>query len=203
MTVAFQNSSFLNGSATSSANLINGGVSISSMYNSDYLENKYDYVESKESYEIAIAGRDAAVSSDISKFKTYLLNGEEDKALNAYKELLEEMSGQERYAQLISESGDDAQLRAVAKTLIETQLDGVMLEDYITKHAKKNSSLEDQQLLWGAKKCDATSREDLLNETCNLDIEETHSNILQKAFFGLVGLGTKCIDGLFGDGTKH
>ncbi len=203
MTIAFQNGSFLNGTASASTNLAKGGVSISSFYNTDYLENKYNYAESKESYEIAAAGRDAAIATDISKFKTYLGSGEEDKAMDAYQELIDEMSAQERYSQLVSESGNDEQLRAVAKTLIEEQLDGVALEDYITKHARKNSSVENQKLLWGAKKCDSTSREDLLNETCDLDIEETHSNCIKKAFFGIAGLLTKACDGLFGNGTKH
>ena len=38
MTVAFQNASFLNGTTSATTNLIKGGVSASSIYNSDYLQ---------------------------------------------------------------------------------------------------------------------------------------------------------------------
>lgn len=203
MTVAFQNASFLNGSTSATTNLIKGGVSASSIYNSDYLENKYNYADTKESYEIAITGRDSAINSDITNFTSYIKNGEEDKAMAAYESLLSEMSSQERYSQLVSEDGDDSQLRAIAKTLIEEQLDDTTLEDYITKNTKKNSSVENQKMIWGASKCDSTSREDLLNATCNMDVEEGHSNIISKGFFGIVGIFAKIGDGLFGDGTKH
>ena len=203
MTVAFQNASFLNGTTSATTNLIKGGVSASSIYNSDYLENKYNYADTKESYEIAIAGRDSAINSDIANFTSYIKNGEEDKAMAAYESLLSEMSSQERYSQLVSEDGDDSQLRAIAKTLIEEQLDDTTLEDYITKNTKKNSSVENQKMIWGASKCDSTSREDLLNATCNMDVEEGHSNIIAKGFFGVVGIFAKIGDALFGDGTKH
>ncbi len=204
MTVAFQNGSFLNGGASSSTNLIKGGVSVSSLYNTEYLDNKYNYADTKDSYEIALAGRDSAINADIANFTTYLENGEEDKALAAYQSLLEEMSSQERYSQLVSESGDDSQLRAIARTMIEESIgDDTSLEDYISKYARKQSSVENQQMLWGSSKCDSTSREDLLNEVCNLDVEEGHSNIVQKGFFGVVGLFAKAGDFLFGDGTKH
>ena len=60
-----------------------------------------------------------------------------------------------------------------------------------------------QKMIWGASKCDSTSREDLLNATCNMDVEAGHSNIVAKGFFGFVGLFAKLGDALFGDGTKH
>ncbi len=204
MTVSFQNGSFLSGSTSASTSLTSGGVSVSSLYNTDYLDSKYTYNDTKEGYEIASAGRDAAIESDISNFMTYIANGQEDKALEAYEELLEEMSSQTRYAQLVSDDGDDTELRAVAKTLIEETLDeGTTLEDYISNNTRKNASVENQACIWGANNCDSTSQEDLLNETCNLDVEEGHSTIISKAIFSFIGIFAKAGNAVFGDGTKH
>ena len=145
MTVSFQNGSFLSGSATASTNLQSGGVTAASLYNTEYLDKKYDYTDTKESYEIAYSGRDSAIETKISNICSYLENGKEDKALSAYHELLEEMTSQTRYEQLVVD-GDDTQLRAIARDLIESEL-GVDLEDYIRENSRDASGVANQKIL--------------------------------------------------------
>ncbi len=178
MTVSFQNGSFLSGSATASTNLQSGGVTAASLYNTEYLDKKYDYTDTKESYEIAYSGRDSAIETKISNICSYLENGKEDKALSAYHELLEEMTSQTRYEQLVVD-GDDTQLRAIARDLIESEL-GVDLEDYIRENSRDASGVANQKILtWG--NCDSTSQEDLLAEMCDIDEEKGSGNILIQA----------------------
>lgn len=163
MTVSFQNGSFLNGSATAGSLTLSGGVTSSSLYNNEYLDKKYDYSETKESYEIAYSGRDTALDTKISKICSYLENGKEDKALSAYNELLKEMSKQTRYSQL-SEDGDDTQLRAIARQLIESET-GTDLEDYIIDNTD-NSFERGWKINWNG---DKAQEEDLLLEMCDID----------------------------------
>lgn len=198
MTVSFQNGSFLNGSATSGTLTLNGGVTASSLYNTEYLDKKYDYSDTKESYEIAYSGRDAAIESKISNVNSYLASGQEDKALDAYNELLEEMAGQTRYAQLIDEDGDDTQLRAIARQLIEEEL-GCDLEDYIRENTRAAKGVEAQKILtWG--NCDSTTQEELLAAMCDLDEDEGHSFIVD----GLAAIASPfyCLGNLLFNGNK-
>ena len=183
MTVSFQNGSFLNGSASASSLTTSGTITAASLYNTEYLDKKYDYTDTRESYEIAYSGRDAAITSKISNIGSYLANGKEDKALVAYEELLAEMSSQTRYAQLIGENGDDTQLRAIARQLIESEIGGD-LEEFIRENAKDQASVDHQKILtWG--NCDSTSQEDLLAAMCDIDEEEGSGNIIVSALAGL------------------
>lgn len=176
MTVSFQNGSFLGGSASVSSLTTSGGVTASSLYNTEYLDNKYSYTDTKESYEIAYSGRDAAIETKISNVGSYLANGKGDKALAAYEELLSEMSNQTRYAQLVGEDGDDTQLRAIARQLIESEIGGD-LEEFIRENSKTQAGVDHQKILtWG--NCDSTSQEDLLAAMCDVDEEEGSGNII-------------------------
>ena len=201
MTVSFQNGSYLNGASTASSYTQSGSLSAASLYNTEYLDKKYDYTDTKESYEIAYSGRDAAIETKISNICSYLANGKEDKAMAAYEELLSEMTMQTRYEQLVSESGDDTQLRSVARQLIESELGGD-LEEFIRENSRDSIGVEKQQLLWGDN-CDSTTQEDLLLAMCNVDEEEGHTNFIVKGLYGIAGIVTKGWDALFGDGTKH
>ncbi len=209
MTVSFQNGSYFNGSASASTGTKSGGITASSLYNTDYLDRKYDYTDSKESYEIAYSGRDAAIESEISNILSYISAGKEDKALESYEALLNEMSSQTRYEQLLGENGDDTQLRAVAKDLIEQELgqdesgNGITLEEFISENTKTNKQVEAQQIYRGKSRCDSTSQEDLLNEMCNMDMDETHLTGFGKFFRGIASIVTRPWTALTNDGTKY
>ena len=179
MTVSFQNGSFFGGTAAASTYTQSGGITAASLYDTEYLDNKYEYNDTKESYEIAYSGRDAAIETKISNICSYLANGKEDKAMAAYDELLAEMTSQTRYGQLVGEDGDDTQLRSVARQLIESELGG-SLEEYIRANSRTNAQVENQKVLtWG--NCDSTSQEDLLAAMCDIDEEEGNGNILIQA----------------------
>lgn len=201
MTVSFQNGSFFGGTTTASVGTQSGGVTAASLYNTDYLDSKYEYTDTKEGYEVAYTGRDAAIDSDISNITSYILNGQEDKVIAAYESLLDQMSSQSRYAQLITESGDDTQLRAVARQLIEAET-GVDLATFIRENTRDSVAVQKQQLLWGDN-CDSTTQEALLAEMCDIEEEEGRASIFSKAIFGFAGIFTKGWDAIFGDGKKH
>lgn len=176
MTVSFQNGSFLNGTSSASSYTQSGGISVATLYNTDALDSKYEYTDTKESYEIAYSGRDAAIESYISNILSYLSSGQEDKALAAYNALLTEMGSQTRYAQLVGEDGDDTQLRAVARQLIEAEL-GTDLATYIEENSRDAAGVTAQKIrTWG--NCDSTSQEDLLAEMCNLEVEGGNNLLL-------------------------
>ncbi|MGM9993134.1 MAG: hypothetical protein ACI37R_00190 [Candidatus Avigastranaerophilus sp.] len=198
--ISFQNGSYTSGTATASAFTTSGGISVSSLYNTEYLDSKYDYADTKEGYEISYAGRDAAIESKISNISSYLTNGKEDKALAAYEELLSEMEGQTRYGQLVGEDGDDTQLRAVARQLIEAEL-GADLEDIIRENTKTQAGVEHQSVLtWG--NCDTTSQEDLLAAMCDIDEEEGHGNPIVSFFAGIASPFVVGFNALFNGGKK-
>ena len=174
MTVSFQNGSFLSGSASSGTLTVNGGVSSSSLYNTDALDRRYDYQDTKEGYEIAYSGRDAALNTKISNDCTYLKEGKEDRAIEAYQALLDEISSQERYA-VIAEN--ESQLKAIAKELIQSNLeDGQTLEDFIRENTA-NSFERGFEINWDG---DKATQEDVLKEICDLD-ETTSTDGLKKA----------------------
>lgn len=200
MAVSFQNGSFLGGSATTGALTTNGGITAADLYNTEALDNRYNYTDTKESYEIAYGGRDAAISTKISNICSYLENGQEDKAMEAYNELLEEMNSQTRYAQL-SEDGNDTQLKSVARQLIETEL-GTDLESFIRENTRDAKGVESQKLYRG-EYCDSTTQEDLLEAMCDIEEEEGHLNIFEKGWHGFWGGIARGWNALFGDGKKH
>ncbi len=163
---SFQNGSFMGGSATAGTFTLNGGVTTSSLYNTDALDRRYEYTDTKEGYEIAYSGRDAAINSCIANVKSYIAQGREDKALEAYQELLTQMKSQTRYAQLVDETGDDSQLRAIARELINANMDdNQTLEEFI-KTNTANKFERGFEINWDG---DKATEEDLLNEMCNLD----------------------------------
>ncbi len=174
MTVSFQNGSFLGGSATSGTLTLNGGITASSLYNTDALKNRYDYQETKEGYDISYTGRDAALNTKISNVCTYLKQGKEDRAIEAYQALLDEISSQERYA-VIAEN--ESQLKAIAKELIQSNLeDGMALEDFIRANTA-NSFERGFEINWDG---DKATEEDVLKTMCDLD-ETSRFEGLEKA----------------------
>ena len=131
------------------------------------LESRYNTLQTSQAYEIGVAGNDAVLGSKIDNFTSYIENGQEDRAMEAYLELLEQMKQQTRYSRLITEDGDDTQLRAVARQLIEGDT-GVDLEELIRECTRDAKGVEYQQRMFGASKVDSVSQEDLLEEVCDI-----------------------------------
>ncbi len=174
MTVSFQNGSFLGGSASAGTYTVNGGVTAASLYNTDALDKRYDYQDTKEGYEIGYAGKDAALNTKISNVCTYLKQGKEDRAIEAYQALLDEISTQERYAVIAQ---NESQLKAIAKELIQSNLeDGQTLEDYIRANTANNFQ-RGFEINWDG---DKATEEDVLKTMCDLD-ETTRFEGLERA----------------------
>ena len=207
MTVSFQNGSFFGGSATANTHTTYGGVSVSSLYNEENLDRRYSYQDTKESYEISYNGRDAVITNCITNVKSMLSQGREDAALEAYNELLTEMKSQDRYSQLVDENGNDSQLRAVARQLIEAELEDGDLEKFIKDNAVSASGRSWQKTFFNNDKIDDCTEEDLLNAMCNMDEEKNVSvgqYILEGICHALIlpRLFTEAGDALFG-GKYH
>ena len=197
--ISFQNGSFLNGTAGINTSSPFGGSSVSSFYNEDFLNSKYDYQHTREGYEIQESAYDAALDVNISNIISYIENGQEDKAMEAYNQLLSQMSTQSRYSHI---ANDNAQLQAIAKQLIEMNLEDGNLEDLIRDNTRDAVAVQKQKCYRG-RHCDSTTQEQLLKSMCGLEEEEGHMNILQTLWHGTFGLVAKAWNGIFGDGKKH
>lgn len=197
------NSGFSNYAGISNGTTL-GTTGVYTATNGDYtsiLESRNNTLQAAESYEIADSGRDAVLSSKISNVCSYIENGQEDNAMKAYQELLAQMETQTRYAQLITEDGDDSQLRSIARQLIESET-GIDLEEYIKAYTRDAKGVESQKLYRG-EYCDSTTQEELLREMCDLEVEEGQLNIFEKGWHGLWGGIAKGWNSIFGDGKKH
>lgn len=201
MTTSFLNGSFVSGVSSATTSSLTNGITSDQLYNTSYLDRRNDYNQTSESYDIASVGRDAAIDVSISTLTSYIANGQEDKVIAAYNELLNQMSTQTRYAQLITEDGDDTQLRAVARQLIELET-GVNLEQFIRENTRDSIEVQKQQKYRG-EYCDSTTQEELLEAMCNLEEEEGHLNIFQEGWHGFFGAIAQGWNSIFGDGKKH
>ena len=148
------------------------------------LESRYNTLQQSQAYDIGVAGNDAVIGSKIDNFTSYIEKGQEDRALEAYLELLDQMKQQTRYSQLITEDGDDTQLRAVARQLIEGDT-GVDLEELIRECTRDAKGVEYQQRMFGAEKVDSVSQEDLLEEVCDIKSTKQKMKWYDEAKFGL------------------
>ncbi len=174
MSYSFGGYGLLNSGSGTAGVLAGRGINAADFYNEDALESRYDYQDSKEGHEIEYAGRDAAIETNIANVINYISSGREDEALEAYQDLLDEMMSQTRYAYLVGEDGNDVQLRAVAKQLIESELeDGQKLEDFINDNTVTASGRSWQKTFFNNSKIDEATSEDLLNLMCNQK-EEKH-----------------------------
>lgn len=193
--ISFQNGSYTSGTASASAFTTSGGISVNSLYNTEYLDSKYNYADTKEGYEMSYAGRDAVLDTQISNIITYLQNGQEDKAMAAYEKLINEMSTQTRYESIAESEG---QLQAVARQLIEAEL-GSDLEEYIRENARDAAGVEAQKIRTLGN-CDSTSQEDLLLAMCDIE-EEKGSNFLLDAV-SVVAMPFELLGNLIFNGGK-
>ena len=200
VTPVFQSPNYFSGVGSTSLSLTNGGtITASSLFDEKYLEQRDGYNQKKESFQIATSGRDAAIKTKISNIVSYLENGKEDKALKAYNELLDVMSKQSRYSQLVSED-DNTQLKAVARTLIESSA-GTDLEQLIRENTRDNADVENQKIrTWG--NCDSTSQEELLLAMCDIDEQGGHTNPVSALLNALVSPFVVAGNALFNGGKK-
>lgn len=172
MTTAFYNTGLYGNSGTASGSYYGTGLSTTSFWDTDYLTKKDDYNQAKEGIQVGSAARDAVMDKQISNFRTYLEGGKEDKALAAYEALIEEMSMQQRYANL-----SESQIQAIAKEIIEAELSAeagepVSLEDYIKEHAVGVNGQGWQKVFLNNHKIDDANEATLLNRICGMDEEE-------------------------------
>ncbi len=163
-TSIYQNPNYFSGVSSTSLALTSGGqITAASLFDEKFLERKDNYNQTRDSYNTARAGRDAAINTKISNIVSYIENGKEGKAMDEYAKLLEEMSNQNRYAQL-KHGDDDTQLRAVARHLIETNAE-VNLEKLI----KDNCDTSFERGFKVSFEDKTYTQEDMLKEMCDLD----------------------------------
>lgn len=189
---SFQNSSFVNSASTSTALTTSGNISASSLYNTSNLDNRYEYEETKESYETKDLAQDEAINTEIENILYLIESGYEDKAMEAYNELITTISEQSQYSTLA-----DSELQAVAKTLLNAQVeentDGeyTNIKDYIVDYAADADENYMQKVWWKNSKVDSATEEDLLESICGIKTDDSVSTWTKvKGFFGnLITLG--------------
>ncbi len=169
MTATFYNTGVVGLGSTASGAYYGTGLSTTNFWNTDYIDKKDNYRQHEESINIQNSARDSVLDTQISNLTSYIASGKEDKAMDAYNKLLEEMSQQTRYA-----GCTDAQLQAIARDIIEMELseqagEPVDLEQYIRDNTANASEQSRQKTLWCDDKVDSATEEDLLNAICGLD----------------------------------
>ncbi|MCD7880014.1 MAG: hypothetical protein LUG16_08805 [Candidatus Gastranaerophilales bacterium] len=175
-TTTFQNASYFSGAATASTLTQAGGINYSDFYNTEGLENKYEYNNTKESYETKDTAQDEAIATGVTNLLYQLETGYEDKAMESYNNLISLLKEQTQYSTL-----SDSELQAVAKSLLNSQLqentDGkyTNIQDYIVDYAADADENYMQKVLWKNSKVDSTTEGDLLKTICGIDTDETVS----------------------------
>lgn len=173
---SFQNSSFSNGSATTTSLTTSGRISASSLYNTDNLENKYEYNETKESYETKDTAQDEAIATEISNILYQIEAGYEDEAMEAYSELIALLQDQSQYSTL-----SDSELQAVAKSLLSAQVEEdsegeyTNIQDFIVDFAADADENYMQKVWFKNSKVDSTTEEDLLETICGVKTDDSVS----------------------------
>ena len=205
MTTGFYNTGLYGNSGSTTGYYYGTGASTATFWNTDYLEKKNEYNQTREGIEIENSARDGVMNTQISNFTNYMESGREDEAMEAYQALIEEMSNQTRYAGL-----SEAELQAIAREIIEIELsnaagEDVDLVDYIREHAADATEQHKQRTLYCDDKVDSVTEEQLLNAICGMNEEEYVSGGAKVGHFllNVVTLGglTEAWDGLFG--KKH
>ncbi len=183
---SFQNSSFSNSTSTSTALTTSGRISASSLYNTDNLDSRYEYQETKESYETKDLAQDEAITEEIENILYLIEAGYEDKAMEAYNELIETIGGQSQYSTL-----SESELQSVAKSLLDSQVEEdtegeyTSIKDYIVDYAADADENYMQKVWYKNSKVDSTTEEDLLESICGLQTDDTVSTWTKiKGFFG-------------------
>lgn len=153
----------------------------SNLFNTESLEKLNDYEQTRSGIAISNQAIEATVANEVENILSYLYNGQEDYALQAYNSLLEQMASNSIYATLVdSETGDNTNLKAYVRQLFEQEA-GTDLASYIKEYTKNAAAVERQQIKVGENLCDSTTQEDLLYEMCNLKENESQNNWFQKA----------------------
>lgn len=172
------------------------------LFNTKSLAGLNEYNQTIKGYNISNQANDLAVETEIQNICSYIANGKEDNALDAYEELLNEMSTYSIYATLIdSETGDDTKLRSYLRSKFEDEL-GSDLEDYIRDNTRNSVEVEKQKCYRG-EFCDSTTTEDLLKAICNVQEDEGHLSEVGKSWHEFWGGIAKVWNSVFGDGKKH
>ena len=157
MSTSFFNDSYFTGSVSASGSTgYTGGA-----YNTDWLDRKYEYRRTEQGYNNLFNAQNADIENKIANIQSYIKNGKEDKAMEAYQELLQDLASQPEYQQL-----NEGQLKALVKQMLEANLeDGQTLEEFI-KENTANSFERGFEINWDG---DQYKEQDLLEEMCGLD----------------------------------
>ena len=163
--VGFENPVYFGGGGSYYSQQLYGG-GIDSIYGCKSIERWDTLEQTRDSYRESKFGRDAVIDSKIKNLISAIEDGSEKMTMKAYKSLLNEMKKQQRYAQL-TDGNDDAQLRAVARRLIESKSDKD-LEDLIRENMDDAFVKNLKPDIAGTSYC----QEDILKEICDIDSRE-------------------------------
>ena len=146
-------------------------MSTSSIFNGEWLSRRNSYEQARDGYLIASAARDAAIDGKIRNILSHIENGNADKAMKVYNQLLEEMAKQERFAAL-KNGEDDTQLKAAARNLIESKA-----HQDLSELIKENTSTRFENGFSYDLDNYNESQESLLENMCDLETSNIRAGI--------------------------
>ncbi len=137
-------------------------------YNKEYQEQLHE----NETYGTSIFNFDQSQSGSleqkVANFVSYIEDGEEDYAVQAYNELLQELNKNTNFQNEIRTDGDDAQLRASANAAIKKYLEAragkeVNIEDWLEENTADCHEQHKQYVAtWDDSIVDQNTTEDLI-----------------------------------------
>lgn len=176
MTVSFSNGTFQNGGLDTSIMNLSGvstanyGALCSSIWNTENLANRFNYTETQEAYNIQGTNQDDVLLNTGRAIGSYLQQGQEDNAMEAFNDLIETMKTQTRYTTI---KDNELALQTEARKIIEQSLadeNGTPdLELIIRDCARDAKGVEYQQKIYGEDKVDSVTQEQLLKAMCNIN----------------------------------
>ncbi|MBQ3642514.1 hypothetical protein II906_11410 [bacterium] len=169
-----------------------GYSNCSGLFSIDAINQLHDYNQTKKGINIQDGTTTAYLQQSLDSIRSYIEDGHEDTALEAYQELMETMSENTLYASL-----SDADKQTYIRQVFQEQ-NGYSLEDCINDNASDRAGTTYKKILfWG--NADSTSKEDLLESMCNIKSEKTYSNVIVDVLAAVVSPFTAIGNALFGN----
>ena len=166
-----------------------------------------------QEYAIVLHNQDQAealtLENTIKDFVSYVENGEEDHALEAYNDILVELQKQSNFDGLMREDGDDSMLRATAYKQIETYLcnrdnEQVDVEEWLEDETQNIKERDRQKgFTFKEDRVDETTTEDLVEALTGKEVYRNETTVAGHAWNAVCGFFPSVGRFIFGDKAHY
>lgn len=181
---------------------------------SSYLDPEYqEELHDNKTYSNSIYNGDqteaSALDYAVIDFVSYIEDGEEDHALEAYNDLLEELKKQSNFQGLIGEDGDESRLKTTARSLLESYLSGrdggqVDLEQWFEDETQNIKERDRQKgFTFRESRVDETTTEDLIEAVLGKKVDRNETTIVGHVWNAVSGFIPSLWRGIFGDKANY